>query len=292
MTGSRMKVRILALCLGACGALSAHAQQKLEWVTIPPVTNAPGVSPGVSSGGGPVNAPEPEAAQVRPAEPKQRSRIHTELAAAYYQAGSMAVALEETRIALEADPENVQALSVRGLVHAQLKENAKAEEDFQRALRIAPKNPDVNNNYGWFLCDIGQPRQSIQYFLNALKDPLYETPAVAYANAGNCAMKAGDLDGAQNYLLEALRLSRDSAPAIRYKLAELFYQRGNLDEAKVYLGEAIKAMEPPSAEALWLAIRLERKLGNKAGEGNYASQLRGRYPTSREYQAFLKGNFE
>ena len=38
--------------------------------------------------------------------------------------------------------------------------------------------------------------------------------------------------------------------------------------------------------------RLERKLGNKAGEGNYASQLRGRYPTSKEYQAFLKGNFE
>ena len=51
-------------------------------------------------------------------------------------------------------------------------------------------------------------------------------------------------------------------------------------------------MEPPSAEALWLAVRLERKLGNKAGEGNYASQLRGRYPTSKEYQAFLKGNFE
>ena len=105
-------------------------------------------------------------------------------------------------------------------------------------------------------------------------------------------MKAGDLDGAQNYLLEALRLSRNSAPATRYKLAELLYQRGNLDEAKVYLGEAIKAMEPPSAEALWLAVRLERKLGNKAGEGNYASQLRGRYPTSKEYQAFLKGNFE
>jgi type IV pilus assembly protein PilF len=204
----------------------------------------------------------------------------------------MAVALEETRIALEADPESVQALSVRGLVHAQLKENAKAEDDFQRALKIAPKNPDVNNNYGWFLCDIGQPRQSIQYFLNALKDPLYETPEVAYANAGSCAMKAGDLDGAQNYLLEALRLSRNPAPATRYKLAELFYQRGNLDEAKVYLSEVIKAMEPPSAEALWLAVRLERKLGNKAGEGNYASQLRSRYPTSKEYQAFLKGNFE
>ena len=291
MTGSRMKSRILGLCLGACCALSAHAQQKFDWVTIPPVTNT-GVNPGGGAGGGAVTIQEPETSQARPVDPKYRAKIHTELAAAYYQAGNMAVALDETRIALEADPESVQALSVRGLVHAQLKENAKAEDDFRRALKIAPKNPDVNNNYGWFLCDIGQPRQSIQYFLNALKDPLYETPEVAYANAGSCAMKAGDLDGAQNYLLEALRLSRNSAPAIRYKLAELLYQRGNLDEAKVYLGEAIKAMEPPSAEALWLAVRVERKLGNKAGEGNYASQLRGRYPTSKEYQSFLKGNFE
>lgn len=291
MSGSRMKMRILAFCLGTCCALSAHAQQKFDWVTIPPVTNT-GTSPGVSPGGGATTIQEPETSQTKPVDPKYRAKIHTELAAAYYQAGNMAVALEETRIALEADPESVQALSVRGLIHAQLKENAKAEDDFRRALKIAPKNPDVNNNYGWFLCDIGQPRQSIQYFLNALKDPLYETPEVAYANAGSCAMKAGDLDGAQNYLLEALRLSRNPAPATRYKLAELFYQRGNLDEAKVYLGEAIKAMEPPSAEALWLAVRLERKLGNKAGEGNYASQLRGRYPTSKEYQAFLKGNFE
>ncbi len=292
MTGSRMKTWISGCCLGACCALSAHAQQKLEWVTIPPVTNTPGVSTGVGTGGGAVTIQEPETSQVKPADPKYRSKIHTELAAAYYQAGNMAVALDETRIALEADPENVQALSMRGLVHAQLKENAKAEDDFRRALKIAPNNPDVNNNYGWFLCDIGQPRQSIQYFLNALKDPLYETPEVAYANAGNCAMKAGDLDGALNYLLESLRLSKNAAPATRQKLAELLYLRGNLDEAKVYLGEAIKAMEPPSAEALWLAVRLERKLGNKAGEGNYASQLRGRYPTSKEYQAFLKGNFE
>ena len=58
------------------------------------------------------------------------------------------------------------------------------------------------------------------------------------------------------------------------------------------LNEAVKTMERPTPEALWLGVRLERKLGNKAGEGSYASQLRSRYPTSKEYQLFLKGNFE
>ena len=289
MSASQLKLRMLALALGAGLALAAQAQQKqLEWVTIPPVMNAPG-----STGAPPATiAPEVDAPQARPVDPKYRAKIHTELAAAYFQAGSMAVALEEIRIALESDPEYVQAFSVRGLIHAALKENAKAEADFQKALKIAPRNPDVNNNYGWFLCEIGQPRQSIQYFLNALKDPLYETPDVAYANAGSCALKAGDLDGAQEYLLQSLRLARTPAPGTRYQLASLFYMRGNLDEAKVYLNDALKGMDPPSPEALWLGVRLERKLGNKAGEGSYASQLRSRYPTSKEYQLFLKGNFE
>lgn len=290
MNASMLKLRPLVFCLGACLALAAQAQQKqLEWVTIPPVMN----SPGVGSGAPPATiAPDSDAPQAKPVDPKYRAKIHTELAAAYFQAGNPKAALEETGIALAADPENVQAYSVQGLVHAQLKENAKAEADFQKALRIAPRNPDVNNNYGWFLCETGQPRQSIQYFLNALKDPLYETPDVAYANAGSCALKAGDLDGAQEYLLQSLRLARTPAPTTRYQLANLFYLRGNLDEAKFYLNDAIKAMEPPSAEALWLGVRLERKLGNKAGEGSYASQLRSRYPTSKEYQLFLKGNFE
>jgi type IV pilus assembly protein PilF len=51
-------------------------------------------------------------------------------------------------------------------------------------------------------------------------------------------------------------------------------------------------MESPSPEALWLGIRLERKLGNRNAEGSYASQLRSRYPASEEYQEFLKGNFQ
>jgi type IV pilus assembly protein PilF len=223
---------------------------------------------------------------------RSRAKIHTELASLYFQAGNPSVALDEVRIALDADSSFYQAYSVRALVYASLKENAKAEEDFRRALSMAPNDPEVNNNYGWYLCDTGRERQSITYFLNALKDPLYETPGRAYTNAGSCAFKAGDLDSAQKYLLQAVALSRDGAAPARLQLARLFYQRGNLEEAKIYLTDAMKAMEPQPPEALWLGVRLERKLGNRAAESSYAAQLRSRYPTSAEYQEFLKGNFE
>jgi len=105
-------------------------------------------------------------------------------------------------------------------------------------------------------------------------------------------MKAGDFDGAQAYLLKSLQFSRDGGALPRLQLAQLFYRRGNLEEARIYLNDAAKMLEPLTAQVLWLGLRLERKLGNRVAEGSYAAQLRSRYPTSSEYQEFLKGNFE
>ncbi len=235
-------------------------------------------------------APQVEAPQVF--DPQASAKIHTELAALYYQAGDPRTALDEVRIALAADPKYHQAYSVRGLIHASLKENAKAEADFSKALNLAPKDPDVNNNMGWYLCESGRPREAIAYFMTAVRDPLYQTPDRAYTNAGTCSMRAGDLDGAQRYLLQAVQVSRDGAPAARLQLAQLFYLRGNFNESRVYLTEALRAMEPPPVEALWLGVRLERRLGNQQAEAAFTSQLRNRYPTSPEYQEFLKGNFQ
>src|SRR5574343_678115 len=225
-------------------------------------------------------------------DPRNRARIHTELDAMNFQAGNYAVALDELQIAINAESIYFQAYSVRGLVRTALKEYDKAEADFRRALDIAPNDPEVNNNYVWYLCETGKERQSIAYFLNALKSPLYEPPDRAYTNAGTCALKAGDLEGAQSYLLKALQLSRDGAMPARLELAKLFYRRGNFDEAKIYLNDALKMMEPPTVDALWLGLRLEHKLGNRSAESGYASQLRSRYPSSPEYQEFLKGSFE
>ncbi len=225
-------------------------------------------------------------------DPRSRAKIHTELGALYFQAGNPAAALEHLSFALEIDSRFHQAYSVRGLVYASLREFDKAEADFGRALSRAPDDPEVNNNYGWFLCETGKEAQSIAYFLKALKDPLYETPDRAYTNAGNCALKAGDMDKAQTYLLQAVRLSRDGAVLARLTLATLFYKRGIFNESRIYLADVLRMMEPPAPEALWLSARLERRLGNKGAEEGFIAQLRSRYPTSNEYQEFLKGNFE
>ena len=46
------------------------------------------------------------------------------------------------------------------------------------------------------------------------------------------------------------------------------------------------------AEGLWLGVRVERKLGNRDAEVNYAQQLHKNFPDSPEAQALRNGNYE
>lgn len=222
--------------------------------------------------------------------PRNRARIHTELGSAYYERGNMGVALEEARIALEADPDYAPAYNLLGLVHMDLRENVVAQQHFERAHRLSPNDPDINNNYGWFLCQSGREEQSISYFLAALKNPLYNNPARSYVNAGLCALRKDNERDAIDYFERALRLEPDNLQALR-GLAGIQYKRGQLEAARGLVGRFNKLVEP-TAESLWLALRIERKLGDKAAEDSLAVQLRRRFAGSAEYQDLIAGKFE
>jgi len=64
-----------------------------------------------------------------------------------------------------------------------------------------------------------------------------------------------------------------------------------MDEARRLVARYNK-LDEPSAESLWLALRIERKSGERVAEQGYANQLRRRFPGSPEYQALQRGNFD
>ena len=207
-----LKSTFLVATLIACGALAACAQT-------PPSsgTQADTVETGTLIG--------------EVGDPRNRARIHTELASAYFERGNMGVALEELRIAIGADPNYAPAYSVLGLVHMDLRENDVAQLHFARALALSPNDPDINNNYGWFLCRTGREEQSIAYFLAALKNPLYNTPARSYVNAGLCSI---DRNGGRD--------------AIEYfERAYAHQMKGELEEAVQLYQKSISIL--PTAEA-------------------------------------------
>jgi type IV pilus assembly protein PilF len=222
--------------------------------------------------------------------PRARARAHTELAAAYYERGNMGVALEELRIALAADPSYASAYSILGLVHMDLKEFPQAQQSFERGLQLAPNDADLNHNYGWFLCQSERQELALRYFLNAIKNPLYSTPQKSYALAGACALRAGKQEEARDYYERALRLD-PNLPQVLISLARIKFGAGELTSARQLVGRFNQLVEPTAA-SLWLALRIERRLGDRAAEAKYSAELRRRFPGSTEQQDLVKGRFE
>ena len=234
--------------------------------------------------------PETKSSAPSVKDERTRAKIHTELGALYYQDGNIPVAMEELTVAIYIDPKYAPAYSMRALVHHYLKEPNHAEDNFKQAIALTPDDPEIANNYGWFLCQIGRDAEAMPYFAKAIQNRMYQTPDRAYLNAGQCAMKLGNVSQAAEYLEMAHRLSGES-PVTAFRLAEIRYSQGAYSEAKRLLSDLVKAVEPTS-EVLWLVIRVERKLGDRQAEMNFTSQLRRKFATSKEYQELLKGNYE
>jgi type IV pilus assembly protein PilF len=224
---------------------------------------------------------------------EKRANIRLQLAVGYYQSGSYEVALDEVKKALAADPDMSEAYGVRALIYTAMDEMPLAEENYQRAMRLAPGNADLANNYGSFLCQTGRYQQAMAQFEAALNNPKYVSPVKAMANAGACAFKNKHYDVADRYFTNAARFDPDFPP-VQAGLARVAYQRRDYPRAGFYMN-MLKARTKPEAmgaDVLWLAIRIERKLGETDSAASLATQLRRRHPTSPEFAAFQRGAFD
>lgn len=283
--GRRVPARVVA-------ALAALAVAAAGCTTVEgPGVRAATPPPAVPAGDGAANgAAQPVAPEQAEAERRRRAGIRLELAAGYYQQGALAQALDEIRQALAIDPGYAPAYGVLGLVYMSLNDAARADESFRQGLKLAPEDSDLNNNYGWFLCRSGRSKESIAHFATAVKNPLYPAAAKALHNAGICSRLAGDEAAAEQYFKRSFEVD-PSNPVAMYNLGEIFLKRGDLERARFHSQRLTKAYEP-TAETLWLAIRVERAAaGDSAEFDSLSSQLRRRFPDSREARLLQRGAF-
>ena len=243
------------------------------------------------SGTAPTDGPKADTGTIgEVGEPRNRARVHTDLASAYFQRGNLGVALEELRIATTADASYAPAHSLFGLVYMELREDKLAEQSFERAMSLAPNDADISHNYGVFLCQTKREPDSIKYFMRAVQNPLYSTPWRSYSAAGVCTLRINNPKEAEQYFERALRLEPDETASL-INLGQIRYKQGKIDEARKLVSRYNK-LSDPSAESLWLALRIERRSGERVAEQGYANQLRRRFPGSPEYQALQRGKFD
>ena len=201
-----------------------------------------------------------------PTDARNRAKVHAELAALYYGRGNLAVALEELRIAAAADSNFPLTYSLYGLVYMDLREYQLAQANFERGLRLSPTDPDINHNYGWFLCQTGRENESIKYFMQAVGNSLYQAPWRSLSAAGVCSLRKNNIKEAEDFFQRALRQEPDDLGSL-LNLGQIRYRQGSLEEARKLVSRYNKLVEP-TAESLWLALRVEHKLGERAAESS------------------------
>ena len=165
----------------------------------------------------------------------------------------------------------------------------KAEESFQRALAIKPDSAEINNNYGWFLCNSGgRANQALAYFDRALADPTYPSPQVAYMNKGICSARLGQYNLAMAYLERSQAADPSFAPAQK-EMARVRMMEGNLGEADRQFRQYQSKVDRLSADDLLLGWKIARTRGQTQAAYEYEAQLRTNYPYSPELQEITTG---
>jgi len=231
-----------------------------------------------------VNVPQPgkERADSKTSsdqtDAERRARVRLELAGLYLGRGQTDTALDEVKRAMAAKPDMPEAYSLRGLIYASMGDVRMAEESFQRALQLAPRDGDVMHNYGWFLCQQKRFPESDEQFGGALAQ-------------GVCQARAGRWQEAERSLVRSYELD-PSSPVTAYNLSEVLMRRGEFDRARFYVARINAVPEFSTAQSLWLAARIERGLGNSQSVQDYGRKLRERFPQSNEALAFEQGRFD
>ena len=219
----------------------------------------------------------------------KRARIRVELALGYFQQGKTNIALDEIKLAIAADPSYSDAYSLRGSVYMALNDLAFAEESFNKALSLRPKDPNVLHNLGWLKCQQGVYGASLALFEQALADSAYVGRAKTFMALGLCQIKAGQLQQAESSLLKSYEYDAAN-PVTGYNLANLLFQKTELTRAQFYI-RRLNNTEFANAESLWLGIKVETKLGNVQAADQLGGQLLKRFAESPQTASYQRGAF-
>ncbi|HIQ15870.1 MAG TPA: type IV pilus biogenesis/stability protein PilW [Leucothrix sp.] len=212
---------------------------------------------------------------------------NSELGIRYLQQGRLKLANDKLLKSLEQNPNSAQSNHYYALLQERLEQPIKATKYFEKAIRIAPKNPELRNNYGSFLCKNSRPQAAVKQFLTAVKDPLYSTPEFAYANAAICLRKVNSANPqAEKYFRLALKKS-PSFPSALLGMASIYKDQGNYSKAQAFMLR-YESVGKSTPEALKLCTIINTKTKNHAKASSCQSALLRLFPSSPEAEQISK----
>ncbi|MBC8133883.1 MAG: tetratricopeptide repeat protein [Deltaproteobacteria bacterium] len=218
-----------------------------------------------------------------------QAQIRYQLAVDYFRAQRTEAALEEVHKALAIDPDSADAYDLLGLIAlsqgadylrqvetasclrgadavavrrdaaAKFKE---AEQHLRKATVLRPTFAEAWNNLSVAALQLGNYAEASTAAANALKDVAYPSPELARANLGWAEFHRKKLNGAWKALHEAVAHTPGFCVG-RYRLAKVYVERGQYDEAAEEVDAVTANPACPIQEAFLLAgmVHQRRKDG-------------------------------
>ncbi|WP_232046640.1 MULTISPECIES: type IV pilus biogenesis/stability protein PilW [Dickeya] len=187
-------------------------------------------------------------------------------------------------------PMDVQVQLGMALYEQHIGENQAAEKRYRRLLQQSPANGSVLNNYGAFLCRLGQYVAAQQQFDAAVQLADYHQVADALENAGYCFLNAGRTQDAAQWLGRALRYEPGKGNRLLAE-ANSRFAAGDYEQAQMLLLRVYQPRLAASAESLWLQIRFAARAEKHDDVERYGKQLARSFPQSKQYQQFLANEY-
>lgn len=204
-------------------------------------------------------------------DPTEMAEARIALGLGYLENGSMIKARENLEKALQHAPDYYRSQLSMAHYYEAVGENDSARKMYRTALSKHPKNGNVLNNFGTFLCKQGEYDTADQYFRRAVEQPYYYLISASYENAGLCALKAGKTDNAREYFKRAIDHDPNRLLSI-LQLTKMEIEAGDYTPARLRLMDLNQRYGYQKA-SLKLLIELEKRAGNSALEQKYQTLL-------------------
>ena len=187
--------------------------------------------------------------------------------------------------ALEHTPNSDNVLRGYAWYYEQVNELARAEQYYQKAMKVNAKNPALLNQYGVFLCRQNKLQKSLAMFEASVAILSNNDVSGTYENAATCNYMAGKKELAEQLYRKALNHNPDQRDSL-LGMARIEFNKNRYTRTRSYLTR-YERIAQHNARSLWLAIRTESHLGNMDAVASYAIKLEQRFPDSEQTELYL-----
>lgn len=213
--------------------------------------------------------------------------VNFQLAIRYFQNGKYELARDRLELSTELDPSRAIVWSTLGATYEILDNQRLAEDAHSRAVRLEPRDFDVQNSYAIFLCRQQRYKDAEKQFDRSIKAVTNDNPEIMLTNAGVCFMQQPDFDKAEDFFRRALDERPNHGEAL-LQLTLLKHATKDDLRARAFL-QRYRSLYDDTAGVLYLCVLIETELKDQRARSDCADELLRDYPRSDEARQLMQG---